>query len=127
MRWLIDAGLGTVRIPEARGGFGASLEQTFLLLADLGAADANVSHIFRNHLAFVEDRLNAPVSETNDGWLNRFLDGQFVGGGWTEANNVTLANLATTVRADGDQLVVTGRSSMPPAASTRTGSMSRAR
>ena len=108
VNWLIDAGLGTVRIPEARGGFGASLEQTFLLLADLGAADANVSHIFRNHLAFVEDRLNAPASDTNDVWLNRFLQGQFVGGGWTEANNVTLANLATTVSADGEQFVVTG-------------------
>ena len=108
VNWLIDAGLGTVRIPETRGGFGASLEQMFLLLADLGAADANVSHIFRNHLAFVEDRLNAPVSDTNDVWLNRFLEGQFVGGGWTEANNVTLANLATTVSADGEHFVVTG-------------------
>ena len=46
--------------PMIRDGFGASLEQTFLLLADLGEADANVSHIWRNHLAFVEDRLNAP-------------------------------------------------------------------
>ncbi len=34
--------------------------------------------------------------------------GQFVGGGWTEANNVTLANLVTTVQADGDHFVVTG-------------------
>lgn len=108
VNWLIDAGLGIVRIPETRGGFGASLEQTFLLLADLGAADANVSHIFRNHLAFVEDRLNAPASQSNDVWLTRFLEGQFVGGGWTEANNVTLANLATTVSADGEQFVVTG-------------------
>ena len=108
VRWLIDAGFGAVRIPETRGGFGASLEQVFLLLADLGAADANVSHIWRNHLAFVEDRLNAPVSESNDVWLQRFLDGQFVGGGWTEANNLTLANIATTVTAAEDHYVVTG-------------------
>ena len=108
VQWLIDAGFGTVRIPETSGGFGASLEQVFLLLADLGAADANVSHIWRNHLAFVEDRLNAPVSESNDVWLKRFLDGQFVGGGWTEANNVTLANIATTVTAAEDHYVVTG-------------------
>ncbi|BBY19624.1 acyl-CoA dehydrogenase family protein [Mycolicibacterium litorale] len=104
--WLNDAGFGTLRIPATHGGFGASLEHTFLLLADLGAADANVSHIWRNHLAFVEDRLNAPVSETNDIWLKRFLAGEFVGGGWTEANNLTLANLATTVAAaDGHWLV----------------------
>jgi alkylation response protein AidB-like acyl-CoA dehydrogenase len=108
VRWLGDAGFGTLRIPKEHGAFGASLEQTFLLLADLGEADANVAHIWRNHLAFVEDRLNAAPSETNDTWLDRFLAGAFVGGGWTEANNVTLANLATTVSADGDHWVVTG-------------------
>jgi alkylation response protein AidB-like acyl-CoA dehydrogenase len=108
VRLLIDAGFGTLRIPEEHGGFGASLEQTFLLLAELGAADANVSHIFRNHLAFVEDRLNAPVSDTNDGWIKRFLAGSFVGGGWTEANNLTLAKLATTVAAQDDHWLVTG-------------------
>ena len=108
VRLLNDAAFGTVRIPLIRGGFGASLEQTFLLLADLGEADANISHIWRNHLAFVEDRLNAPVSDTNDVWMNRFLGGEFVGGGWTEANNLTLANLATTVTAEDDHFLVTG-------------------
>jgi alkylation response protein AidB-like acyl-CoA dehydrogenase len=108
VRSLIDAGFGTLRIPEEHGGFGASLEQTFLLLAELGASDANVSHIFRNHLAFVEDRLNAPTSETNDAWIKRFLAGTFVGGGWTEANNLTLANLATTVTVEDDHWLVTG-------------------
>jgi alkylation response protein AidB-like acyl-CoA dehydrogenase len=108
VRWLNDAGLGAVRIPEEYGGLGASLEQTFALLADLGEADANVSHIWRNHLAFVEDRLKAPVTDTNDRWIKRFLAGAFVGGGWTEANNVTLANLATTVSAEGDHWVVSG-------------------
>lgn len=106
--WLNEAGFGTLRIPADRGGFGASLEQTFLLLADLGEADANVSHIWRNHLAFVEDRLNAPVSTSNDVWLGRFRSGQFVGGGWTEANNVTLANLETTISAVDNHFTVTG-------------------
>jgi alkylation response protein AidB-like acyl-CoA dehydrogenase len=108
VRLLNDAGLGIVRIPEEYGGLGASLEQTFALLADLGEADANVSHIWRNHLAFVEDRLNAPVSNTNDRWIKRFLAGAFVGGGWTEANNVALADLATTVSAESDHWVVSG-------------------
>jgi alkylation response protein AidB-like acyl-CoA dehydrogenase len=108
VRLLGDAGFGTVRIPEEFGGLGASLEQTFELLADLGAADANIAHIWRNHLAFTEDRLNAPVSDSNDAWLKRFLAGAFVGGGWTEANNVTLANLTTTVTPKDDHWVVTG-------------------
>ncbi|MGJ6123435.1 acyl-CoA dehydrogenase [Mycolicibacterium sp. Y3] len=108
VRLLNEAGFGTLRIPSARGGFGASLQQVFLLLADLGEADANVAHIWRNHLAFVEDRLNAPVSDTNDVWIQRLRDGQFVGGGWTEANNVTLANLVTTVSVEDDHYLVTG-------------------
>jgi alkylation response protein AidB-like acyl-CoA dehydrogenase len=108
VRWLKEAGLGRVRIPAEHGGFGASLEQTFALLADLGEADANVAHIWRNHLAFVEDRLNAAPSPTNDRWIRRFLDGEFVGGGWTEANNGTFANLKTTVRRDGDRWLVSG-------------------
>jgi len=108
VRWLNEAGFGAVRIPEEFGGHGASLDQTFTLLADLGEADANVSHIWRNHLAFVEDRLNAPVSDTNDRWIKRFLAGAFVGGGWTEADNVTLANIASTVSAEDDHWVVSG-------------------
>ena len=106
VRLLNDAGLGVVRIPAEYGGLGASLEQTFALLAELGEADANVSHIWRNHLAFVEDRLNAAVSHTNDRWIKRFLAGAFVGGGWTEANNGTLANIATRVSASDDHWVV---------------------
>ncbi|WP_434085830.1 acyl-CoA dehydrogenase family protein [Mycolicibacterium rufum] len=108
VRWLNEAGFGTIRIPQSRGGFGATLEQTFELLSDLAVADPNVSHIWRNHLAFVEDRLNADVSDTNDRWIKRFLHGEFVGGGWTEANSVTLANMVTTVIARGDHWVVTG-------------------
>ncbi|MEV6930271.1 acyl-CoA dehydrogenase family protein [Dactylosporangium sp. NPDC051485] len=108
VQWLKDAGFGRVRIPFEFGGFGASLEQTFVLLADLAEADANVAHIWRNHLAFVEDRLNAAPSQTNDRWIQRFLAGEFVGGGWTEANNGTFANLKTTVRRDGDRWLVSG-------------------
>ena len=51
VRWLKDAGFGTLRIPKEDGGFGASLQQTFELLAELGAADPNVAHIFRNEIA----------------------------------------------------------------------------
>jgi alkylation response protein AidB-like acyl-CoA dehydrogenase len=108
VRSLNDAGFGIIRIPLVHGGFGASLEQTFVLLAELGEADANVSHIWRNHLAFVEDRLNAPVSDTTDRWIKRFLAGAFVGGGWTEAHNGTLADIATTVSVEDDHWLVSG-------------------
>ncbi|MDH2414157.1 acyl-CoA dehydrogenase family protein [Nocardioides sp. CER19] len=108
VEWLKEAKFGTVRIPVSRGGFGASLHQTFWLLALLAEADANVAHIWRNHLAFVEDRLNAVPSAGNDEWIDRFLVGEFVGGGWTEANNGTLATTKTTVRRNGDHWLVSG-------------------
>jgi alkylation response protein AidB-like acyl-CoA dehydrogenase len=110
VRWLIEAGLGRVRIPVARGGFGASLRQTFQLLTDLGEADPNVSHVWRNHLAFVEDRLNAEPSAKNDVWIDRLVAGEFVGGGWTETNNGSFSNLKTILSPapDGDGWRITG-------------------
>ena len=105
---LTREGLGSIRIPEELGGLGASLEQTFLVLSRLATADPNIAHVFRNHFAFVEDRLNATPSEGNDRWIRRFIDGDFVGGGWTEANNGTWATIATTVRSDGDRYRVSG-------------------
>lgn len=108
VRWLTEAKFGTIRIPREFGGFGASLQQTFQLLRELGAADPNVAHVFRNHLAFVEDRLNAPPSDSTTAWLKRFLDGEFVGGGWTEANNGTYANIKTTIVPEGDHWLLNG-------------------
>jgi len=109
VRWLIDTRFATLRVPVGRGGFGASLRQVFELLALLGAADANVGHIWRNHLAFVEDRLNAQVSPANDRWLERVLAGEFVGGGWTEADNGTFENIKTKLVKAGDHWEITGR------------------
>jgi len=108
VRLVTDAGFGRVRIPVERGGFGASLQQTFELLADLGAADPNVAHVFRNHLAFVEDRLGAEATVANEAWIERFLAGEFVGGGWTEAGNGTLDDLKTFVTEEDGGWEVTG-------------------
>ncbi|MDW6020613.1 acyl-CoA dehydrogenase [Mesorhizobium sp. BAC0120] len=108
VQWLKDADFALVRIPEEFGGWGASLEQTYYLLALLAEADANVAHVWRNHLAFIEDRLNARPSPTNDRWFQRFRDREFVGGGWTEANNGTYATIKTTVTREDDHYKVTG-------------------
>ncbi|ROO84230.1 alkylation response protein AidB-like acyl-CoA dehydrogenase [Actinocorallia herbida] len=108
VRLLVDAGFSTLRVPRELGGHGASLRQTFLLLRELGAADPNVAHVWRNHLAFVEDRLNAPRSAETDRWIRRFQDGEFVGGGWTEANNGTYANIQTRLVRKDDHWLVSG-------------------
>jgi alkylation response protein AidB-like acyl-CoA dehydrogenase len=108
VQWLKDADFALVRVSEELGGFGASLEQTFYLLALLAEADANVAHVWRNHLAFVEDRLNARPSPTNERWFQRFRDREFVGGGWTEANNGTYATIKTVVTREDDHYKITG-------------------
>ena len=80
IRWLKEAGFGTLRIPREKGGWGASLP----LLIELAQADSNLPQALRAHFAFVEDQLNQPDSAGRDRWFRRFLDGELVGSGWTE-------------------------------------------
>ncbi|MFC8529836.1 acyl-CoA dehydrogenase family protein [Nocardia sp. NPDC057227] len=115
VRLLVAAGFSRLRIPRAHGGDGATLRQLFVLLAELGAADPNVAHVFRNHLAFVEDRLNAPEHPATELWLERFRRGDFVGGGWTEAGSAKFGEIATRLRTvdgvtriTGDKFYATG-------------------
>lgn len=108
VRRLIDAGFSRLRIPREYGGDGATLQQVFLLLAELAEADPNVAHVFRNHLAFVEDRLNSAPSAATEVWLERFRRGEFVGGGWTEANSDSFTDVRTRITADGDTVRITG-------------------
>lgn len=108
VRLLIDAGFSRLRIPVEDGGDGATLQQVFLLLADLAEADPNVAHVFRNHLAFVEDRLYNSPSVDSQVWLERFRRGDFVGGGWTEANSDSFTNVATRITTDGTTTRISG-------------------
>lgn len=97
IRWLKEAGFGTVRIPQEKGGFGASLPQLFALFGELAQADSNLPQALRGHFAFVEDQLNRPESELRDRWFRRFLDGDIVGNGWTEIGEVKLGDVITKV------------------------------
>jgi alkylation response protein AidB-like acyl-CoA dehydrogenase len=56
----------------------------------------------------VEDRLNAEVTDTNAAWIERALAGDFVGGGWTEANNGTFDALKTVIAEEDGEWYVTG-------------------
>ncbi|MEO3988958.1 acyl-CoA dehydrogenase family protein [Pseudocitrobacter cyperus] len=97
IRWLKEAGFGTVRLPREKGGDGASLPQLFHLLSELAEADSNLPQALRAHFAFVEDQLNRPDSAQRDRWFNRFLDGEIVGSGWTETGDVALGDVITKV------------------------------
>ncbi|MEB5971777.1 acyl-CoA dehydrogenase family protein [Pantoea dispersa] len=97
IQWLKEAGFGTVRIPQQKGGWGASLPQLFQLLIELAEADSNLPQALRAHFAFVEDRLNQPDNAARDAWFRRFIDGELVGSGWTEIGNVRLGDVITRV------------------------------
>ncbi|WP_350262255.1 acyl-CoA dehydrogenase family protein (plasmid) [Pantoea sp. BJ2] len=95
--WLKEAGFGTVRIPQEKGGWGASLPQLFQLLTELAEADSNLPQALRAHFAFVEDRLKQPDSAERDRWFGRFIDGELVGSGWTEIGTVKLGDVITRI------------------------------
>jgi len=102
IRWLREAGFGTLRIPREDGGLGASLPQLFQLLTELAEADSNLPQALRAHFAFVEDRLNQPESELRRRWFRRFADGELVGSGWSEIGNLKLGEVLTKVTPEGE-------------------------
>ncbi|MEE3651072.1 MULTISPECIES: acyl-CoA dehydrogenase family protein [unclassified Brenneria] len=108
IRWLKESGFGTVRLPKEKGGHGASLPQLFQLLIELAEADPNLPQAWRAHLAFVEDRLNAPDSPERERWFQRFVAGEMVGSGWTEIGAVTLGKVNTKVTATKDGWLLNG-------------------
>ncbi|MDO2933657.1 acyl-CoA dehydrogenase family protein [Paeniglutamicibacter sulfureus] len=99
---LAAAGFGAVRVPESHGGAGATLPELFELLTELAAADPNITQALRSHFAFVEDRLVAVPGAERDAWLARFVDGELVGGAWTEIGTVTVGEVNTKVSPDGN-------------------------
>ncbi len=114
IRWLKEAGFGTLRIPREKA-LGASLPQLSALLIELAQADSNLPQALRAHFAFVEDQLNQPDSAGRDRWFRRFLDGELVGSGWTEIGAVKLGEVNTRVtpaeggwRLDGEKFYSTG-------------------
>ncbi|MGG7466015.1 acyl-CoA dehydrogenase family protein [Plantibacter sp. YIM 135347] len=117
VRALASAGFGSLRVPAELGGAGLSIVQLAELLIELAAADANLPQIFRGHIAFVEDQLVAPASESRDRWLRRFVDGELVGNAWSEigagaigVSGTVVSNATTAVGAiDPERLVITGR------------------
>lgn len=77
------ARIGALRLPVDQGGGGASLEELFATVIDLGEVDPNVAHSLRNHLAFVESLLRRPGSP-DAGWLDQVRAGKLFGLASTE-------------------------------------------
>lgn len=108
VRALKEAGFGALRLPEADGGAGASIPELFRLLIDLGEADPNQPQIWRNHFAFVEDRLLDATAGNSRRWLDEVAAGAFFGGAWSETGTALGGKVGTRLHRDGALATVSG-------------------
>lgn len=95
VRRLAAAGFGALRLDEVDGGAGLSAGELVELLVDLGSADANLPQLWRNHIAFVEDRLWHREGGRDDVWIRRIAAGALIGGAWSERATVPGAQSGT--------------------------------
>lgn len=106
--WLQDVKFGALRVPREFGGYGATWRQFLDLLVDLAAADPNVAHLYRGHIAVVEEKLASADSDLRSLWLQRFGSGDLVGNASTEPGNTPLASKQTLLTRDGDDWFLNG-------------------
>lgn len=109
VRKLAALKFGALRLPTARGGFGASLVDFFRLLIELAEADSNVAQIFRGHFGFVEDLLYQPETPWSAQWTERVAAGELIAPGWTETGNASSSGFSTVVKRDADGWILQGR------------------
>lgn len=86
---LRGAGFGTLRVRREDGGGGLSFRELFALVIRLGAADANVAHILRNHFTVAEQYARRPRNAQERRWQKAILGGAIIGLGNTELGTPT--------------------------------------
>ncbi len=94
--WLRDARFGAFRLTRATGGTGASFEQLFNSVMDLGAADSNVAHILRNHFVFVERFAQNPQNDKQQFWQEQVANGAIFGLANSEKAKALHGDVSTT-------------------------------
>ena len=100
--WLNAERFGALRVPVEYGGLGASVEQLYDLLIELGEADSNLPQILRAHFGFIE-RLFAEIDPSLHGpWMRLAAEGVVFGNATTELGEGALGALQTTLSRDGD-------------------------
>ncbi|MGV3549401.1 acyl-CoA dehydrogenase family protein [Rhizobium sp.] len=105
---LKKAGIGALRVPEAEGGFGATLPELANILIELSQADSNITQALRGHFGFVEDVINKPRDASRKRWTERISRGEIAGNAWTEIGAASQAAFSTRVTAKNGGLVVNG-------------------
>lgn len=104
-----DARLGTLRIPEAKGGPGGSIEDYIEVLMILGEADSNIPHALRSHFNFTEHLALAPLELEDRRHLESVLAGKLFAGASTEQRTKRPGEITTQLSVDGDRYRLNGR------------------
>ena len=106
--WLNAEHFGALRVPLEHGGIGASVEQLYDLLIELGEADSNLPQILRAHFGFIE-RLLAEIDPALHGpWMRLAAEGVIFGNATTELGDGSLSTMQTTLKPDGDAWLLDG-------------------
>ncbi len=106
--WLNAERFGALRVPLAHGGIGASVEQLYDLLIELGEADSNLPQILRAHFGFIE-RLLAEIDPALHGpWMRLAAEGVVFGNATTELGDGAITTLQTTLEREGDAWLLDG-------------------
>ena len=98
-------GFGAQRLPVESGGGGVSLEELFAQIIDLSAADANLGHLWRGHLVFVEGLL-LDGADASPRWTDRVAAGALIGNAQSERQET--AAITTRLDREGDEITLTG-------------------
>lgn len=106
---LKEARFGALRVPEAEGGFGATLPELFNLLIELSAADSNITQALRGHFGFTEDIINKTAGPDRRRWTERLARGEIAGNAWTEIGNAQQSSFSTAVSEQDGRFVVNGQ------------------
>ena len=103
--------IGALRLPQAHGGQGLSIEELFAVIIELGAADSEVAHIFHAHFQFTEDVLKHPDPSYRELWFKRIGQGLIISNALAEPSNHTVGNsqLLTHISSQDRQLYLEGK------------------
>lgn len=105
---LKKAGLGALRVPEAEGGFGATLPELANVLIELSEADSNITQALRGHFGFAEDIVNRSADPSRQRWAERIARGEIAGNAWTEIGGAKQEAFSTRISRRNGGLVVNG-------------------
>ena len=108
-RLVRQSGLGALRVSQADGGPGGTLEDLVGALLAIAAADSNVAHALRSHFNATEAWHLAPPSPYRQVQLQRVLEGALFGGAFTERGTERAGLTHTALRREGDHFRLDGR------------------